>query len=178
VEAAARRLGITSELRTDPALALGAYEVTLLELTAAYAVMANQGYGVWPYGVAEIRDGDGRVHYLRSGGGPGRVVAQPDVAAINDMLTAAITWGTGKQGKLRRPAAGKTGTSQDSRDAWFIGYTPDLVAGVWFGNDDNSPMASVGGGGYPALTWKAFMNPALQDVERKPLPGVSGMLTD
>jgi penicillin-binding protein 1A len=178
VAATARRLGITSELRTDPALALGAYEVTLLELTAAYAVMANQGYGVWPYGVTEIRTGDGRILYRRSGGGPGRVVAQPDVAAINDMLTAAITWGTGKQAKLRRPAAGKTGTSQDSRDAWFIGYTPDLVAGVWFGNDDNSPMDRIGGGGYPALTWKAFMDPALAGVPPKPLPGVSGALTD
>ena len=178
VEAAARRLGITSELRTDPALALGAYEVTLLELTAAYAVMANQGYGVWPYGVAEIRAGDGRVLYRRSGGGPGRVVEPPDVEAINDMLTAAITWGTGKQAKLRRPAAGKTGTSQDSRDAWFVGYTPDLVAGVWFGNDDNSPMDRIGGGGYPALTWKAFMNPALQGMERKPLLGVSATVTD
>ncbi len=178
VAAAARRLGITSELRTDPALALGAYEVTLLELTAAYAVMANQGYGVWPYGVTEIRAGDGRVLYRRSGGGPGRVVEQPDVAAINDMLAAAITWGTGKQAKLRGPAAGKTGTSQDSRDAWFIGYTPDLVAGVWFGNDDNSPMDRIGGGAYPALTWKAFMDPALRGVQPTPLPGVSGALTD
>ena len=176
VAAAARRLGITSELNTDPALALGAYEVTLLELTAAYAVMANQGYGVWPYGVTEIRAGDGRILYRRSGGGPGRVVEAPDVAAINDILTAAITWGTGRQARLDRPAAGKTGTSQDSRDAWFIGYTPDLVAGVWFGNDDNSPMDRIGGGAYPALTWKDFMVPALAGVAPRPLLGVA--LTD
>ena len=176
VAAAARRLGITSELRTDPSLALGAYEVTLLELTAAYAVMANQGYGVWPFGVTEIRAGDGRILYRRSGGGPGRVVEAPDVAAINDILTAAITWGTGRQARLDRPAAGKTGTSQDSRDAWFIGYTPDLVAGVWFGNDDNSPMDRIGGGAYPALTWKDFMVPALAGVAPRPLLGVA--LTD
>ncbi len=173
VVAVARRLGITSDLHTDPALALGAYEVTLLELTAAYAVMANRGYGVWPYAVTEIRGGDGRVLYRRSGGGPGRVVAAPDVAAINDILTAAITWGTGSRARLARPAAGKTGTSQDSRDAWFIGYTPDLVAGVWFGNDDNSPMAGIGGGSYPSLTWKAFMAPALAGVPPTPLPGVA-----
>ncbi len=173
VAAAARRLGITSDLHTDPALALGAYEVTLLELTAAYAVMANQGYGVWPYAVTEIRDGDGRILYRRSGGGPGRVVEPADVAAINDMLTAAVTWGTGRQARLARPAAGKTGTSQDSRDAWFIGYTPDLTAGVWFGNDDNSAMAGIGGGSYPALTWKAFMEPALAGVPPAPLSGLA-----
>ncbi|MDH3230264.1 MAG: PBP1A family penicillin-binding protein [Alphaproteobacteria bacterium] len=178
VAAAARRLGITSELHTDPALALGAYEVTLLELTAAYAVMANRGFGVWPYGVTEIRAGDGRVLYRRSGGGPGRVVEEPDVAAINDMLTAAIIWGTGKQARLDRQAAGKTGTSQDSRDAWFVGYTPDLVAGVWFGNDDNSPMDRIGGGSYPALTWKAFMEPAQRGIPRKPLLGVAAAPTD
>jgi len=178
VVAAARRLGITSELHTDPALALGAYEVTLLELTSAYAVMANRGYGVWPYAVREIRNADGRVLYRRSGGGPGRLVGAPDVAAINDMLTAAITWGTGRQARLDRPAAGKTGTSQDSRDAWFIGYTPDLVAGVWFGNDDNSPMDGVGGGSFPAQTWKAFMVPALVGLPPAPLPGVAPAATD
>ncbi|MCK5621983.1 MAG: PBP1A family penicillin-binding protein [Alphaproteobacteria bacterium] len=173
VTATARRLGITSEIGTDPALALGTYEVTLLELTAAYAVMANGGIGVWPYGITEVMDGEGRVLFRRSGGGPGRVVAAENVAAINDVLTATITWGTGKAAKLDRPAAGKTGTSQDSRDAWFIGYTSDLIAGVWFGNDDNSPMDRVGGGSYPALTWRAFMQPALEGVAPKPLPGVA-----
>lgn len=168
----ARRLGVTSELGVDPSLALGAYEVSLLELTAAYGVMAAGGIGIWPYGITEVRDEYGRVLYRRSGGGPGRVVDEAHVAAINDMFTAAITWGTGKAARLDRPAAGKTGTSQDSRDAWFIGYTPDLVTGVWFGNDDNAPMAGVGGGSYPALTWKAFMQPALAGVAAKPLPGV------
>lgn len=168
----ARRLGITSELGTDPSLALGAYEVSLLELTAAYGVIANRGVGVWPYGITEIRDAEGRILYRRGGSGPGRVVDERHVAAINDIFTAAITWGTGKAAKLERPAAGKTGTSQDSRDAWFIGYTPDLVAGVWLGNDDNSPMDRIGGGSFPALTWKAFMKPALQGTAPKPLPGV------
>lgn len=178
VTATARRLGITSEIGTDPALALGAYEVTLLELTAAYAVMANGGIGVWPYGISEILDGDGRVLFQRSGGGPGRVVEAENVAAINDVLTAAITWGTGRAARLDRPAAGKTGTSQDSRDAWFIGYTPDLVAGVWFGNDNDSPMDKVGGGSFPARTWLSFMKPSLTGVEPKPLQGVSAPLSD
>ncbi len=168
----ALRLGITTPLGAGPALALGAYEVSLLELTAAYAVMANRGIGVWPYAIREIRGGDGAVLYRRSGGGPGRVVSEAHVAAVNDLLTAAIVWGTGKAARLRRPAAGKTGTSQNNRDAWFIGYTPDLVTGVWYGNDDNSPMDRVGGGSYPALTWRVFMAPALEGIEPKPLPGV------
>lgn len=178
VTATARRLGITSEIGTDPALALGAYEVTLLELTAAYAVMANGGTGVWPYGISEILDGDGRVLFQRSGGGPGQIVEAEDVAAVNDVLTAAITWGTGRAARLDRPAAGKTGTSQDSRDAWFIGYTPDLVAGVWFGNDDDSPMDKVGGGSFPARTWRDFMKPALEGTPPNYLLGVAAPLSN
>lgn len=178
VVATARRLGITADIGSDPALALGAYEVTLLELTAAYAVMANGGTGVWPYGITEITDGDGKTLFRRSGGGPGRVVEAEYVAAINDVFTATITWGTGKRAKLDRPAAGKTGTSQNSRDAWFIGYTADLTAGVWFGNDDNSAMDNVGGGSFPAQTWRAFMQPALKDVPPKPLPGVVAPLSN
>ena len=123
-------------------------------------------------------DGKGRVLYRRSGDGPGRVIEPGVVAGLNDLFTAVITWGTGKAAKLERPAAGKTGTSQDSRDAWFIGYTPDLVAGVWLGNDDNSPMDRIGGGSYPALAWKAFMKPALQGVAPKSLPGVVAQAGD
>jgi penicillin-binding protein 1A len=178
VTAVARRLGITSEIGSDPALALGAYEVTLLEMTAAYATMANEGVGVWPYGIQEIRDGEGRILFRRSGGGPGRVVEPQYVAAINDVLTAAISWGTGKAASPGRPAAGKTGTSQDSRDAWFIGYTPDLVAGVWFGNDNNSPMDRVGGGSFPAQTWREFMKPALESVPQKYLLGVTPVVSN
>ena len=101
-----------------------------------------------------------------------------DVAAVNDVLTAAITWGTGRAARLDRPAAGKTGTSQDSRDAWFVGYTPDLVAGVWFGNDDDSPMDKVGGGSFPARTWHDFMNPAHEGAPPNPLLGVAAQLSN
>ena len=88
------------------------------------------------------------------------------------MLNAVVEWGTGKLARLDVPAAGKTGTSQDSRDAWFIGYTPHLVAGVWLGNDDNSPMKRVTGGSIPALIWRQFMRDAMAGRRRARLPGI------
>jgi penicillin-binding protein 1A len=99
------------------------------------------------------------------------VVAAEHVAAMNDMLAKVLTDGTGKKARLARPAAGKTGTSQNSRDAWFIGYTPQLIAGVWMGNDNGAPMNRVTGAGLPAELWKRFMTHALDGVEEKPLPG-------
>jgi penicillin-binding protein 1A len=156
----ARRLGLTSTLKPHPSLALGAGEVTLIELTAAYAALANRGEGVWAYAIEEVRDGRGRRLYRRSGSGPGRVIDGRAVGAMHDMLGAVMAWGTGKAARLDRPAAGKTGTSQDFRDAWFIGYTADLVAGVWVGNDDAAPMRGVTGGGLPARLWKGFMTAA------------------
>ncbi len=161
---AARRLGIESPLPPNPSLALGTAEVTLLELVSAYATLPNGGRGVIPHGIVEIRDAGGATIYRRSGGGPGQVIDPANVAMLNDMLGTVMTSGTGKAARLDRPAAGKTGTSQDSRDAWFIGYTPELVAGVWFGNDDASPMRRVTGGGLPARTWKAFMTRVLAGV--------------
>ncbi len=173
----ARRLGITTPLRPDPSLALGTNEVTLLELTGAYAVVANGGDGVWPYGIEEIRDGNGRVLYHRRGGGPGRLIAPEYVAGLNDLFSAVVAWGTGKAARLDRPAAGKTGTNQDNRDAWFIGYTPDLVTGVWLGNDDFSPMKNVSGGSLAAHMWHLFMSDALKGVPPHPLLGKAGDLT-
>ena len=92
---------------------------------------------------------------------------------MNDLLRAVIAWGTGRHADIGRPAAGKTGTSQDFRDAWFVGYTPDLVTGVWVGNDDNSPMKNVTGGSMPAEIWKGFMSEALKGVAPRTLPGIS-----
>ena len=170
----ARRLGVRSRLRSHPSIALGAGEVTMLELTGAYAALANNGVGVFPFGIKEIRTRGGRVLYRRRGSGLGRVVAASHVAAMNDVLRAVMVWGTGKAARLAdRPAAGKTGTSQEFRDAWFIGYTPDLVTGVWVGNDDNAPMRGVTGGALPAWIWKAFMRQALNGVAPKQLPGVA-----
>ncbi len=160
VAAAARRLGITSKLAAHPSAALGAGEVTLLELTAAYAALANRGRAAWPHGIVEIRDKTGRALYRRAGPGGGRVVDARHVVSLDEMLAAVITEGTGRAAALGWPAAGKTGTSQDFRDAWFVGYTADLVAGVWVGNDDGRPMKRVTGGGLPARLWRAFMRDA------------------
>ncbi len=171
VAAAARRLGVTSELGTEPSLALGTSEVTLLELSGAYAVFANRGRGVWPYGIEEIRAADGELLYRRSGGGPGRVVAPHVVERMTNLMAAVVAWGSGKRADPQRPAAGKTGTSQEFRDAWFVGFTAELVAGVWLGNDDGAPMAGVTGGSLPATLWRRVMARALEGVAPRPLPG-------
>jgi len=169
VIATARRLGITSELTAHPSLALGTSAVTLLELTAAYGVFANRGLAVWPHGIREVRDGAGKLLYRRRGSGAARVVAPGDVRRITAMLERVVRTGTGGGARLGRTAAGKTGTSQDFRDAWFIGFTGALVAGVWIGNDDMQPMKGVTGGGLPARLWRRFMSRAL-----KPGPGRAG----
>ena len=166
----ARRLGITSDLNPHPSLALGASEVSLIELTGAYASLANNGNGVWPHGILEIRDTKGKVLYKRRGGGPGRVVASQQVNQLNQMLSATVEWGTGKRAAIGRPVAGKTGTSQEFRDAWFVGYSAELVTGVWFGNDNGRPMKKVTGGTLPARLWARYMKRALQGVPVKSLP--------
>ncbi len=166
---AAARLGITSPLPAHPSIALGTAELRLIELTGAYAAVANGGLGVLAYGIGEIRDGDGQLIYQRAGSGPGRALAQPTVAAITDMLQATIAEGTGRAAALDRPAAGKTGTSQGFRDAWFLGFSADLVAGVWFGNDDASPMRKVTGGTLPARTWRRFMATAHEGLPKNAL---------
>ena len=94
---------------------------------------------------------------------PGRRIESTYVARVNDVMPATVEWGTGRAAKLQRPAAGKTGTSQDFRDAWFVGYTADLVAGAWFGNDDGTPMRDMTGGKLPALIWAAIMRDALAE---------------
>jgi penicillin-binding protein 1A len=167
----AEKLGITSPLNPDLSLALGTSEVRLTELTAAFATLANDGVGVWPFGITEIKDWRGRRLYVRSGSGPGRVVPERLVGPMSQMLEQVVTEGTGEAAALDRPAAGKTGTSQDFRDAWFIGYTADLVAGVWVGNDDGTPMKRVTGGRLPAAIWHDFMTAALAGVPPRPLPG-------
>jgi penicillin-binding protein 1A len=169
---AARRLGITSPLKSHPSLALGASEVSLMELTAAYGVIANGGVAVWPHAIVEIADRRGNVLYRRTDGAAPQVVEPQTVRAVNDLLRSVVAWGTGKAADPGRPAAGKTGTSQDSRDAWFVGYTGDLVAGVWLGNDDSSPMKSVTGGSLPARLWGQVMRSASAGRPVRPLAPV------
>jgi len=144
--------------------------VNLLELVSAYAPFANGGNGVWPHGIAEIRDGTRKIVFRRTGSGLGQVVNPELAGTMNEMLSAVIGHGTGRSAALPRPAAGKTGTTQDYRDAWFIGYTADLVAGVWLGNDDNAPMNKVTGGSLPAETWRRFMLAATRAMPVRALP--------
>jgi len=176
VIATARKLGIMTDLTHDASLALGTSEVTLIELTAAYAAFASGGIGTWPYGIVEIRNAHGGVIYRRQGSGPGRVIDANTAGVMNRLLTGVLTYGTGKAARLDRPAAGKTGTTQDSRDALFVGYTADLVCGVWLGNDDDSPMNHVTGGTLPAQTWHNFMAAATRSMPVRPLPGETAVI--
>lgn len=170
VRETARRLGIVSPMSAHPSLALGTSEVSLFELTAAYLPLANGGRGVVPHAVTEIRTRSGQVVYRRQPWPDDRIVAPQNTSRMNDMLAEVINSGTGKAARLgNRPAAGKTGTTQDYRDAWFVGYTADLVTGVWLGNDDNAPMRNVGGGGIPARIWRQFMMEASRDMPVRPL---------
>ena len=158
VAAAARRLGIRSPLRKEASLALGTSEVSLLELTGAYGAFANGGYTIAPYAIRQVRTGAGRILYTRQAPKPAPSISSAHVAAMNDMLTATLVSGTGRRAALPTfPAAGKTGTSQDFRDAWFVGYTAYLTAGVWVGNDNGRAMNRVTGGSLPADIWRQVM---------------------
>jgi penicillin-binding protein 1A len=169
----ARRLGIQSPLRPDPSLALGTSEVTLLELTAAYGVLAAEGHRAEPHIIRRVRTDRGRILHEHSRPEAQGVVALPIVMQMNDMLNAALVSGTGRRAALpRHPAAGKTGTSQEYRDAWLVGYTAHLTAGVWVGNDDARPMQGVTGGSLPATIWRDVMTAAHASLEPRMLPGL------
>ena len=170
----AERLGITSPLGKDLSLALGTSEVSLIQLTAAYAGIANGGHPVLPHAIVDIRDTAGHVLYRRHGS-TAEAVAEPGaVAALTGMMTGVLAYGTGKSARLDRPAAGKTGTTNDYHDAWFVGFTADYVAGVWLGNDDNDEMKKVTGGSLPAKLWHDFMIDAHAGLPPRPLPYAEG----
>jgi penicillin-binding protein 1A len=169
----AQRLGIASPLQSNPSLALGTSEVTPLELVAAYAAFANGGMGVIPYAITSVKTTAGKAIYRRpNGGGLGRVIDPNAVAMMNAMMHETFVIGTAKKGAIPGwEAAGKTGTSQEFRDAWFVGYTGSLVAGVWLGNDDGDPTKRVSGGNLPVEVWSTFMRTALKGAAPVPLPG-------
>jgi len=170
---AAQRLGIASPLQANASIALGTSEVTPIELVSAYAAFANGGTGVIPYVIANVKTTAGKAIYRRGEGGLGRVVDPRAVAMMNSMLRETLLTGTARKAEIPGwDAAGKTGTSQDFRDAWFIGYTGNLVAGVWFGNDDGSPTKRVSGGNLPVETWSRFMKPVLEGARPVALPGL------
>lgn len=172
--AMARRLGIKSDLRNDPTLALGTSEVSLLELTGAYSVLSNGGTSVTPHAIRRVRMSSGRVIFAREGGTAAQLVEPLIAGELSSMLNTAMMSGTGRRAAIAgHPAAGKTGTSQEFRDAWFIGYTAHLTAGVWIGNDDGKPMKRAVGGGLPAEIWREVMTAAHTGKAPLALPGTT-----
>jgi len=167
----AHRLGISSKLEANASIALGTSEVSLAELVGAYAPFADGGLSASPHVVTRIKTLDGRVLYMRQPDQPTPVVEPRYVAMMNVMMQETLISGTARKAEIPGwQAAGKTGTSQDFRDAWFIGYTANLVTGVWLGNDDNSPTRKATGGGLPVEVWTRFMRAAHQGVAVAALP--------
>ena len=175
----AYRLGIASKLEPNASIALGTSEVSPLELVSAYAPFANGGLAVVPHVIERVASAKGKLLYTRNDQPLGRIVDARYVAMMNEMMAQTLTIGTAHKASLPGwQAAGKTGTSQDFRDAWFIGYTADLVTGVWLGNDDGAPTKKVTGGSLPVEIWGRFMRGALQGVPVAALPGPpAGMLS-
>ena len=171
----AYRLGIASKLDANPSLALGTSEVSLIELTCAYAPFANSGNATMPYVVARVRTRAGKILFTHVPQKLGRIIEPHHVAMMNAMMRETLVSGTAQRAQLPGwAAAGKTGTSQDFRDAWFVGYTGHLVTGVWLGNDDSSPTKKATGGALPVDIWSRFMKVAHQGVPVASLPGLTG----
>ncbi|WP_456618402.1 MULTISPECIES: transglycosylase domain-containing protein [unclassified Bradyrhizobium] len=167
----AHRLGISSKLEPNASIALGTSEVSVVELVGAYAPFANGGFAVAPHVVRRIKTLDGKLLYMRQADERNQVIDPRYVGMMNTMMRETLISGTAKKAEIPGwPAAGKTGTSQDYRDAWFIGYTASLVTGVWLGNDDNSPTKKATGGGLPVEVWSRFMRAAHEGVPVANLP--------
>jgi penicillin-binding protein 1A len=168
----ARRLGIDSPLPRNLSISLGAGEVTLYDMTRAYATLANDGVRVDPFLIERIDTTRGTVAFQRQNKAPTQVYEPLRARQMTAMLADVVAFGTGKRAKLPggREAAGKTGTSQNYRDAWFVGYTADIICGVWVGNDAFKPMNGVTGGTMPALIWESFMSAAHEGKPLSPLP--------
>lgn len=156
----AKRMGITTPIQNTPSLALGTFEVKVLDMATAYTTIANGGFAVWPYAIKEVYSNDGYQLYQRNASDPKRILNKNDVKDLTAMLEEVVKSGTGKRAKLSGFSAGKTGTSQDNRDAWFVGFNDKYVTAVWLGNDDSSPMKGVSGSNLPADIWKKVMSNA------------------
>ncbi len=165
----ARELGIQSPLKPYYSTALGANEVSLLELTRAYGTLAAQGYRTQPYGIRSIRNRQGKVLFQNKTAKQ-HVLDSSSSAIMTWMLQQVVTSGTGKPAHIGRPVAGKTGTSEHNRDLWFVGYIPQLVTGVWLGNDDNYP--TTGSSATAAAAWGNFMKQAVKDIPAQPFPSL------
>ncbi len=172
----AQRLGIRTPLPDSSSLPIGAAEVTILDHTAGYAAFPNLGKAVTPHAVLEVRSGNGEVvwRFDRDGKKPVQVLRPQIAMDMNFMMNKVVEEGTGRRTILDGiKSAGKTGTTNAYRDAWFVGYTGNYVAGVWYGNDDYAPTNRMTGGSLPGMTWRAIMAYAHQGIEIKPLPGVA-----
>lgn len=153
----ARKMGITTPLENDLSLALGTSGVKLIDMAAAYASIANGGLAVRPYTVEEVYSKEGYQLYQRTTGGELRILSEQQTEIMKKLLREVIKTGTGRKAAIGRSAYGKTGTSQDHRDAWFVGFDDELICAVWVGNDDNTPMKGVYGSGLPAQIWQKIM---------------------
>jgi penicillin-binding protein 1A len=170
----AHRLGITSPIQTDPSMALGAVEVSPLEMAQAYDAFANGGQAVQAYGIERIRTADGKVLYDHNVGKTAhpQVIQEPALGYMSQMLRQVLVSGTGTGARVPGyDLAGKTGTTSDFRDAWFVGYTGGFVTAVWTGRDDDTPMHNVTGGTIPAHIWRTFMSAALPRLKVQAIPG-------
>lgn len=168
-----KAMGVTATLRANPSLPIGTSEVSVLDMVTGYSVFANGGYQVKPKAALRVYDSQGN---LLIDNGDTNVLGEPvlkpqSVAFINEILSQVPEWGTGRRAKLDdRKTAGKTGTTQAYRDAWFVGYTGNYVGAVWYGNDNYTPTRRLTGGRLPAMTWKELMTFALKGVEKRPIP--------
>ncbi len=168
----AHRLGVESQMQANTSISLGTSEVTPLELTAAYVPFANGGYRPYVHFITRVTSADGQKELYRWKNDQGPRVVKPEIVGMmNAMMKETIRDGTAGKADFGWPAAGKTGTSQNSRDAWFVGYTARLTTGVWFGNDNGAPTKNITGGSLPAVAWHDFMAAAHEGREVKALSG-------
>ncbi|EJF91224.1 transglycosylase domain-containing protein [Bartonella tamiae] len=167
----AHKLGIHSALSDNASIALGTSEVSLMELTGAFVPFANGGYKPQIRLISRVTNKNGTILYDFGDISAVRVIDPNIVGMMNAMLAQTVENGSARHANIQRPAAGKTGTSQNFRDAWFIGYTADYVTGVWFGNDNGAAMKTVSGGSLPVKAWKAYMSIAEKSLPITPLPG-------
>ena len=175
IVATARAMGIRTPLTDTPSLPIGAAEVTVLDHTGGYATFPNGGMAVTPHAILEVRSAGGDLiwRFDRDGRKPRRVISEQVAADMNMMMNKVVEEGTARRAILDGiKAAGKTGTTNDYHDAWFVGFTGNYVAAVWYGNDDYSSLNNMTGGSLPAMTWHQIMAYAHQGVELRPIPGV------
>jgi penicillin-binding protein 1A len=158
----ARMMGINTPLQYDYTIGLGSNAVKLYEITRAYGIYASGGYKVEPYAIERVESARGKVLYSAPRTRIEKVLETDIAASMTSMLKTVVKHGTGMAANIGKPAAGKTGTTDDYKDAWFVGYTPSVVCGVWVGNDDNSKMGGLTGGTVPAIIWKEVMKVATE----------------